>query len=371
MIGKETLAMIQRFLVSRDDTIYQAWPDVALTRSGRLVCIFSECTHHGDRSYSRIMLAHSDDRGRSWSAKRSLTEPLRGDPARDPYWNCARVMGLPDGRLAAVVDRIAGRHEGVGGEQSNWLWFSGDEGETWTGPTATPVVGIVPDRLVVLRHGRHASRWLLAAHTVLAVGSDRVWHERCWYSDNAGRSWTGPRTVAAEPGLRLCEGSIVELPGGELVCFLRENSKLGLDAFKSVSRDGGETWEAPTAFPLPGCHRPVAGVLRSGRVLITYRFMQGGRGWLGTWTQNVFAALTDVDSCLARERNEAWTRILPLDFDRSPQSDLGYTGWVQLDDDEIYVVNYIVDDAPKAHIRGYALRESDFVLPGPEAGRKE
>jgi len=35
---------------------------------------------------------------------------------------------------------------------------------------------------------------------------------------------------------------------------------------------------------------------------------------------------------------------------------------VQFDDCEIYVVNYILDDAPKAQIRGYSLRAEDFLL---------
>jgi len=61
--------MIERFTVSRDDTIYEAFPDVALTPSGTLVCVFAECTHHGDRSYTRIMATTSTDRGRTWSAK--------------------------------------------------------------------------------------------------------------------------------------------------------------------------------------------------------------------------------------------------------------------------------------------------------------
>ena len=98
--------------------------------------------------------------------------------------------------------------------------------------------------------------------------------------------------------------------------------------------------------------------------------MQGGKGWLGTWTQNFFAALTDVESAKARERKEQWARIMPIDFDRSPVSDLGYSGWVQFDDGEIYVVNYIVDDAPKAQIRGYSLSEQDFILESVPKGSK-
>lgn len=60
--------------------------------------------------------------------------------------------------------------------------------------------------------------------------------------------------------------------------------------------------------------------------------------------------------------DRGYTRILPLDFDRSPQSDTGYSGWAQFPDGEIYVVNYILDDAAKAQIRGYSLRERDFLL---------
>lgn len=57
--------MIQKFTISRDDSIYHAFPDVVLTSSGKLLCIFTECKHHGDRSYTRVMLCDSDDRGRT------------------------------------------------------------------------------------------------------------------------------------------------------------------------------------------------------------------------------------------------------------------------------------------------------------------
>ncbi len=35
---------------------------------------------------------------------------------------------------------------------------------------------------------------------------------------------------------------------------------------------------------------------------------------------------------------------------------------MQFPDGEIYVVNYIMDDAPKAQIRGYALTPEDFLV---------
>ena len=52
-----------------------------------------------------------------------------------------------------------------------------------------------------------------------------------------------------------------------------------------------------------------------------------------------------------------------MDYDRSPFADTGYSGWVNFPDGEIYIVNYIVDDAwNKAQIRGYSLRMEDFLL---------
>jgi sialidase-1 len=167
--------------------------------------------------------------------------------------------------------------------------------------------------------------------------------------------------VAATEGLKPCEVSILEIEE-TLVAFHRENSGQGWDCYKALSTDRGETWGDLIRFPLPGCHRPVSGFLNDGRILITHRFMQGGNGWVGWWTQNLFAAVTDVESALAPTREEAHTRILPLDFDRSPESDTGYTGWVQFDDDEIYVVNYILDDAPKGQIRGISFRPEDILL---------
>jgi len=312
------------------------------------VCVYAECTHHADRGWTRLMSISSDDRGRSWGCKVSLAPETHGTP----YWNCPRIVTLADGTLLVTADMIHQADE-AGGEI--WLMRSHDEGASWSAPEPTPARGIVPDRLCVLADGR----WLLTCHDKL--DGDDYLSVRTWISDDGGAAWQPPVTVARQKGLQLCEASLLEL-GDALVCFMRENSGLGLDCFKAISRDRGQSWSAPITFPLPACHRPTSGQLADGRILITYRMMQGGLGWVGWWTQNTLAGLSDVASALAPERHGAHTRILPLDYDRSPHSDTGYTGWVQLDDGEIYIVNYIVDDAPKGQIRGYALRPEEFLL---------
>ncbi|MFB6135919.1 MAG: sialidase family protein [Halobacteriaceae archaeon] len=366
---------VRQFTVSRDDYVYESFPDVARAGGDRLVCVFSRCTHHGDRAFTRNVYVTSDDRGRTWSEPRPLTDPLYQERGDDPFWDCPRVSRLADGRLVAAVNRIAGDTPDRE-EERTWLLESEDGGETWGDPRATPARGIVPDQVVEL----DAGRWLLTVHTVTEVSGEERWRVQTWLSDDEGATWEGPHVVAEEPDYMLCEGSVVELPGGDLACLMRENSGRGLDAFVAVSEDGGETWGEPFRVPIPACHRPVAGVLQSGRVLVTHRHMQGGAGWLGSWTQNTFAALTDADSLTAGAREEASARIVPLDYDRSAAADTGYTGWVQFDDGEVYVVNYVVDDAParpvrepsgyggdydevpKAYVRGYAFHERDLVV---------
>lgn len=321
-----------------------------MTRSGRLVCVFTECDHHGNRSNSRIMMTFSDDRGRTWSEKQPISEMSQ----KDHFFNCAKVSTLPSGEILINVDKSNELDDSSHAVQ--YLWKGDENGENWQAPEILPFDVIVPDRPLFLKSGRI----LYSGHRKnLSSGKLEIY---CRHSDDGGKTWSGESTVAADSALNLCEGSMIEMPSGEVVCFMRENSAMGYDCKKAISRDGGESWEGIYDVPIPACHRPVAGFLSDGRILITHRFMQGGKGWLGMWTQNVFAAVISPETALATERKQQSARIMPLDYDRSPQSDLGYTGWVQFPDGEIYVVNYIVDDAPKAHIRGYSFYPSDILL---------
>ena len=344
---------ISKYTISNDSSIYEAWPDVVLTASGKLVCVFSECIHHGDRSYTRLMLTTSTDRGRTWSAKRPVTEGTKGLPY---YYNCARITRLSDNRLAITVDRVShDKSEDDYKAAVVLIYYSDNEGETWMEPVETPLHGIVPDKLLELPTGR----LIIAAHHKMDGKLTQYMH----YSDDGGKNWSPRITVAHSPEFNLCEVSMLPMGHSCIAAFMRENSFIGLDCKKVISHDNGETWGPIIDLPLPGCHRPTAGFLNNGDILITYRFMQGGRGGWGHGTQNLFAALLDRDSILAEKRSDSFARILPIDYDRSPYADLGYSGWVQFPDGEIYIVNYIVDDAwDKGQIRGYSLSLDEFML---------
>lgn len=334
---------IEKFTVSRDDSVYEAWPDVVLTDGGKLICVFAECEHHLNRTDARIMLCESSDKGRTWSQKAPLTE--RG--SKEEFFNCARISKLRDGRLAIVCDKVYGNENNLA---EQYVWFSDAEGNAWGEPIRLPFCGIVPDKLLELKSGR----MILAAH-FKSKQSEKL-EQYLWYSDDHGVTWSDRVTVAADGRYNLCEVSLLECEDGMLVAFLRENSRKGYDILKAISRDGGETWSDLYPTPMDCGHRPVSGFLRDGRVMVTYRYIPSA-------TQNTFAAFFEPESLTETDRKAQRGRIMPLDYDRNPSPDLGYTGWVQFDDGEIYVVNYIKDDADKAFIRGYSFYPSDVLLP--------
>ena len=115
---------ISKFTVSRDDNVYEAWPDVILTQKQKLICVFSECTYHTDRSYAKIVYVESIDRGRTWSSKKSISEATSGVP----FWNCARISRLSDGRLAVICDKIYEKDENKA-KTKIFIWFADSEGK--------------------------------------------------------------------------------------------------------------------------------------------------------------------------------------------------------------------------------------------------
>lgn len=346
---------IRKVTVSRDDDVYECFPDVVRTRSGRLICVYRESDSHKARDFSHIVLRTSDNDGNTWSDKCAISKSsIRNGVLLK--WNCPRIVQLKDSRVLVLCDQ----YPQPPGEETDLrhavvnFWWSEDDGEKWSGPFRTPMRGIVPDKLIETNSGA----CLLATHFhSWRLGSWKAGPQVVYRSRDKGGTWERPVTILPGSTLQPCEGSTVQLPDGEMVCYMRENSGKGISALKSFSFDEGESWEGPYRTLMDACHRPVAGLLSSGRVLITYRHQPGGMRY---WAKNLFAYIETIESAKERDRTKQHGIILPLDHDRSQNSDGGYSGWVQLPSEEIFVVNYIVDDARNAQIRGYYLCEKDF-----------
>jgi sialidase-1 len=174
--------------------------------------------------------------------------------------------------------------------------------------------------------------------------------------------------VVHDRELNLNEGSIVELPDGTLVDYMREDTQMEY-AYKCISTDGGRNWSGPFRTRMRSCvGRPKAGLLQTGEVAVTYGFSLFPRNLMLYIESVSLAAAQSEDKPVAgieymKERSISF----PVDYDRSVFCDGAYSGWVNLPNGDIYVVQYIVDDAPMAQIRGYRISRGDYILGAPSS----
>jgi hypothetical protein len=356
------LQAIEKFTVSRDDALYEAFADIAQTPDHTLVITYRESMMHAPYPFSRVVVRRSLDGGNTWLPKQVLVEK---DATREQgRLNCSRIASLNDGSLMLVVDFFphgASELKGMDGIQI-LLFRSTDSGKTWKGPVETGVRGAIVPSLKQLSTGE-----LLMGLTRLIFPDGTPANHReeqlVYRSKDLGRTWEGPSVIPPHPEieLNLNEGDFAEMDDGTLVIYMRED-KEGLTGWKSISKDGGQTWSVPyRAQMFSVCGRPSVGRLRSGEVLVTYRFCAAVSASLALYAE------TSTEAVRTTLRKPSFTdfyagRFAILDNDRSLYPDTGYSGWIQLADGDLYVVNYIVDDAPRAHIRGYVVSRKDWFL---------
>ena len=384
---------MQTMTISRNDDVYEAFPDIARAGDGTLVCTYRESLCHGPWPFSRVILRRSVDDGMTWGPRQVVIEQDEAQTAAgEGRLNCSRILARADGSLLLIVDLlIPMTFEGYleRGVCRNLLFRSHDGGVTWDGPHDTGVTeGIVPS-LKELSSGR-----LLLGVTEQWPGPQPdapfIEQQTVYVSDDNGHTWEGPAIVPNPPaptvtGLpwRLNEGDFVELDDGSVLLYMREDGER-LSAFKSLSADGGRTWSAAARTPMPSCvGRPSAGRLRSGEIAVTYRLAVGLSTSLALYVETPDSALNGLtrgnDNIEGPPTTDSpMARFAVLDNDRSVAADSGYSGWVQMADGDLYVVNYVTDDAPRAFIRGYRVAREDWYLfpagdiaanpPGPRDG---
>ena len=388
-----------RLTVSRNDNVYECFPDIARAADGTLVCVYRESMMHAAYPFSRLVVRRSPDGGRNWMDRQILIDCVQTtqwvDASRDwleadalagyeesrtritEDWqvganmNCSRLTCLADGTLFLIADIRQDRWH-------SYIWRSTDNGATWNGPDRTDMpAGLVPS-VLQLRNGD--------VMVGLASPDGRPFFCR---SADGGRTWSNPVYMPQTSQREIDEVSFVELDDGTIVGFGRnlvlERASRPSCGLTVISRDGGSTWAGPFDTWLMGLEgRPKAGLLSSGEVCVTYRCdMPNEMLAMHVMTQAAarfekpgetverMPEVEDIPAALAEERCEdrPWymSRYYPgrttiLDIDRSVHRDGGYSGWVQLENSDIFVVDYINDDAPLAHIRGYIVSRSDYIL---------
>lgn len=348
--------LMEKGIVVRNDSVWQGHPDVTFFR-GKIYVTFRESDRHATRGKTRIMLTSSDD----------------GDKFDKPYciadtknrFNCPR-LSIIDDRLYLICDEVdaSKNYRGAENDESKTkihIWKTCN-GTSWQTPITTNIKGIVPDKICQTKDGHFA----IATHTSKVFGNtSRLSDEEqknssklvqnLWKTDDLRGEWTKYELCHSSEH-NFCEATLCKLPDDSFFTLMRENSGLGLPAFYSASGSDCINWSRPVATRMFGCHRPVSGLLKSGNILTTYREAAHSTR-RGFWAKNTFACWTKMTR---HGPDFVSSIILPLDHDQSSVSDSGYTGWVQLEDKSIYIVNYITADAPQPFIRWYRITEGEF-----------
>lgn len=315
---------------------YLAFPDIAITARGVLVCCYFEGDQHSP-TWSQIVVQRSTDLGQNWSAPLALARSAM--PSDGFCWNCPRISTLPDGSLILICD-----YEDRSNERSLWAWRSTDAGASWSEPRLLMRRGLVPDRVVTSPSGR-----LLL--TVPCQGDGLL-----LFASPDGMSWTEVAPMRPTAKLKSAESSLVVLDESRMVCYTRGGDRA--PGLKSVSLDGGKTWDDKCMTCFAG-HRPCGGMLRSGKVLVTFRLVNVG----------TCAYLETRESAMDREYKTQRGTILQIEnAQHNYLWDYGYSGWVQLPDDRIFCVYYTKqasDTFPCPQgmpvIRSAVFAEDDFI----------
>ena len=267
------------------DRVFEVWrspgrftknPDMIKLPSGRLMLIYSDTDGHWSEKNQVLTLLASDDNGGTWYKHREVAQhDLRKGEER---LVTPRLSRLNDGRLVVLVDQDDFGHFHEDQPAGNLVFWSLDEGDTWSEAQNTGIKGFEPDRMIDLPDGRLAT----ASHVMR--GDTQEYGDILSYSDDGGVTWYERATIAHDGYHFLCEGSIVLLDGGkELACVMRESRGAGIPSFVAFSSDMGSTWSDPEMMPF-AFHRPYAKQLADGRVLVTGRHVNGGIGtyaWCG------------------------------------------------------------------------------------------
>ena len=366
---------MQQYTVSRDDRYHEAWPSICTAADGNLVCCYSEADRHGGGALPSAIVRISGDDGATWGEP-IVVETFMDRPD-DGYFMCRSIIRLLDDSLLLAVDwnkteSLAGEserwyaHRGLpidwsfdsisGPNAQTWLYRSIDGGRTWSGPEKTGCLCVSSS---VMQIGDGSIFLSGSPYRCAGLTVDQVLYRS---ADN-GHTWSDAIPVIAGPHIA-AEGHIVEVPTGELVTYIRSDDNPACVGVKAISTDGGLSWDGPFAcgyWPISG--RINAGLLSSGEILVTYRV--GGfhpQNWFGYFLETPETALARIPNTTAARMNPPALTWGMIDNDTSRFADHGYGDWVELPGGDIYVVNYVVDDAPedRPQIRGYRISRDEL-----------
>jgi len=250
-----------------------------------------------DHAPARIVGRVSKDGGRTWGPKYTLVE------------NDGRCNVMEVNFLRLRDDRIALFHCQKNTESTDcrvMMRTSSDEGKTWgpakqLSPDGT-YTGLTNGRCIRLRSGR------------ILLEAWEGGFSYVYLSDDDGATWRESQRVKPRDGC--WEPACVELKDGRVLMLMR--TQMG-GQYKSLSKDGGNTWTEPVPTPLVGTAAPVS----ISRVPTTGDL-------LAIWNRNPGAKKRNpLTAAISKDEGETWTHLRNIEDDPDDAWAYPAVTWVQ------------------------------------------
>lgn len=266
-----------------------------------LVCTYRQTDAH-TALISNIMTCRSTDKGRTWTNHQLISKSDVWNEGG--CWVAPQLTKLRDGRIVLIADfgkRTTGQNWPMLSDwqkpprgMSNHLFWSSDNGKTWTGPQRIDELGGEPGYIIELANGTLVYPRTESSTTETTWDPPQPWGKNYYlnvavFSDDGGKTWNRTSVVANDPLQGDCEVGLVELSPNNIMAVTRVG--LGAGAFGQpsrfiFSRDNGKTWGEPVLSPIYG-QRPIIRKLQSGKLFITFRNNWG--------TPGSYCAIWDAD----------------------------------------------------------------------------
>jgi len=251
-----------------------------------------------DHGPARISGRISTDRGKTWGDKHTLIDNDGGCNVME-----VNFMRLKNGDIALFYCQKNTEST----DCRVMMRTSSDEGKTWgSAKQMSPdgkYTGLTNGRCIRLKTGRI----LLEAWE----GGDAY----CCLSDDEGATWRDSQRV--KPAEGCWEPACIELKDGRVLMLMR--TQMG-GQYKSVSRDGGETWSDPAPTPLVGTAAPVS----LSRVSTTGDI-------LAIWNHNPGASKRNpLTAAISKDDGETWEHF--RNIEDAPDDAWAYPAVTWLDD---------------------------------------